>query len=180
VTEARIDPEAGALVLGSVPFGPGLGEDQFLKSEHAAARIPRSGTRHFYEIWESSGDPEIGLTLRFVPRGKLEQIHLKLVRHGTRASSWSKSREDGIKQFHDAWLKTQLGDAESIFGVSSYQFSWGRVASVVEQPHAYAANIVIDYTRNGQRRSAFIALARAARHLGLNSLGRRLLLLALR
>lgn len=132
----RIGPQTGEFILGEQRFTPQLNEAEYLRSVAAKSskKLRGSGSRQ-----QVSSELEIGLTLGFARTGPLQRISAQFVKIGLRGSTWSKALEDQIKSFHDAWLKEQLGKPP-------YQFTWGKVISVIE-PHWYSANIIIDYMR---------------------------------
>lgn len=139
-----LDTASGKFHIGQLTLGASLKESDFLASEFGtSAKGVRHSELNYYEIWKQvSPQLEIGLTLGFVPNGRLQRISAQLIKPGIRGSEWSKAKEDGIKQFHDKWLKEQLGEPP-------YQYAWGRVMSIIE-PHWYSANITIDYRRGRQ------------------------------
>lgn len=141
--DATLNRENGDLTVAGQKLGPRATETQFLESDLgvAAKKIPRNTPANYYEVWRQVGVAnEVGLTLKFIPKGKLLRISVQFIKIGMRGSQWSKALEDEIKCFHDEWLKEQLGQPP-------YQFSWGKVLSIIE-PHWYSANIEIIYAQN--------------------------------
>ena len=139
-----IDPKTGAVNVGGVRFTSDLMEHDFLISDvgRAATLIRSAADRIWYGIWLPDPDGrEAGVTLRFVPSEKLQQIRIKMVKPETRRRGvWSATAEDEMKAFHDQLLRELLGEPP-------YSFPWGRTTSVIDQ-HDYSAVIVVTY---GQR-----------------------------
>jgi hypothetical protein len=183
--DLSINAKTGELVLGAHKFAPALGEPDFLKSgiDPKPERIARPSSSNFYELIvpigvERNGDVmssafrrEVVATLEFAAGGPLQGIRLKFLQPEMKSSAWSKQVEDEIKRSHDQWLKEQLGRPSYLHQSDpSYQFRWGRVASIVQQPHLYSANIIVDYTRGGARRMRLTRFARMAKAMGLSGL----------
>lgn len=150
ILTVTIDPKSGSVIVGEMCIGSDLTENDFLSSDVGKlATLIRSTTdRKWHSIWlpDPSGR-EAGMTLGFIPSGKLQQIRLKIVRPETRRQgAWSATAENEIKVYHDQLLR-------ELFGQPPYDFPWGCTTSVIDQ-HDYSAIIVVAY---GRRDSTFMS-----------------------
>jgi hypothetical protein len=138
-----IDPNTGNLLLGIESVGPTLTEKEFIELAlgESAARVRKTETRNWYEIWRPGDSGRAaGVVIGFAPGGEIQQARIKLVKDETRAagvSGWSREVENEIKEFHDGLLRRQLGDPP-------YDFRWGQVSSVIDQ-HDYSAIIIVTF-----------------------------------
>ena len=182
--ELSINARTGELVLGPHRLTPGLAEPELLKSavEPRPERIPRRSSNGFYQLkLPINAEHEAIAVLEFLSGGLLQGIRLKLLKPQMRMPVWSKQVEQEIKRSHDLWLKEQLGNPSYVhLSGPFYQFSWGRIASLIELPHNYSATINIDYTRGGGWRALLMGLARMAQTMRLSGLSRWLFRAALR
>jgi hypothetical protein len=135
-----IDPKTGEVEIGGARIGFNLIENDFLSSDfgRGATPIQSSTERSWYGIWlPDPGGREAGLTLGFVPGGRLQRIRLKMVKPEVRRRGvWSPTAEDEMKAFHDLLLRGQLGEPP-------YNFSWGWATSVIDQHDSSAVVIVL-------------------------------------
>jgi hypothetical protein len=117
-------------------FAPGLTLENFQASESSKAAKRISNVSHHYELRTVRADGwHCGLLLIF--DNSLNKIVLSFSEKALDWSDWSKEGELRRKENHDAFLREQLGPPP-------YNFSWGRVVSVIDS-HDSSARISIQY-----------------------------------
>jgi hypothetical protein len=139
MNDVLIDRVTGRLkIIGrNWEFAPGLTLENFEASESskAAKRISNISPHYQLRTVLASGW-HCGLILMFV-NNSLNKVLLGFSEKGLDWSDWSKEGELRRKENHDAFLREQLGSPP-------YNFSWGRVMSVID-PHDSTARISIRY-----------------------------------
>jgi hypothetical protein len=133
-----IDRVTGKLKIVSRDWelAPGLTLEKFEASESSKAAKRTSNISQHYQLCTVFADGwHCGLLLIF--DNSLRKIVLSFSEKGLDWSDWSKEGELRRKENHDAFLREQLGPPP-------YNFSWGRVVSVIDS-HDSSARISIRY-----------------------------------
>lgn len=88
-----------------------------------------------YVTYQFDPEPGAGMTLSFKGE-RLESLAWSLQMPAEDPSNWSVETEIRRKDFHDQWLRRELGEPP-------YRYGWGEIASVYDSKGASSAIIMV-------------------------------------